>query len=209
MASRKNVMRPLHLILAILLVSVLFYLLVQVRLGYISCNLGRFSGVQGRVPWLDKDAKHLFEKIQSTEKFVDDIKSSIQNSELSSKEMYEQLHKLRGSAGQDLLAFASTTTDKHTRGDLLVRTDSNGVCNSHQPYCHTIKKRWVGENLWDLKIKDGSYEVRDWISLAEDGGGWMASYWKNHKGNIIPKYVYVVNVPTKNLILLSTAVGTS
>ena len=207
MASRKNVMRPLHLILAILLVSVLFYLLVQVRLGYISCNLGRFSGVQGRVPWLDKDAKHLLEKIQSTEKFVDDVKSSIQNSELSSKEMYEQLQKLRGSSGQDLLAFASITTDEHEKGTLLVRTGSSlAICDSVQPYCRTIKEDWVGKNLWDLRIQDGSYEVREWISLAEDGGGWMGSYWKNPLGEIIPKFVYVVNVPTKNLILLSTVI---
>ena len=210
MALRKNAMRPLHVILAVLLVSVLFYLLVQVRLGYISCNIGRFPGVQGRVPWLDKGTKYLDEKIQSTKKFVDDVKSSIQNSELSSKEMYEQLQKLRGSSGQDLLAFASITTDEHEKGTLLVRTGSSlAICDSVQPYCRTIKEDWVGKNLWDFKIKDGSYEVREWISLAEDGGGWMASYWKNHKGNIIPKYVYVVNVPTKNLILLSTAVGTS
>ena len=206
MAPRKDAMRPLHLIFAILFISVLFYLLVQVRLGYISCNFGRFPGIQGKVPWLEKGAKHLLEKIQSTEKFVDQVKSSIQNSELSSKKMYNKLQKLRGSEGQDLLAFASTTTDEHKKGDLLVRTGSVGLCDPHHPYCHTIKKSWVGTNLWDLKIKDGSYEVRDWINLAQSGGGWMASYWKNPMGDIKPKYVYVVNVPTKNLILLSTAV---
>jgi signal transduction histidine kinase len=82
-------------------------------------------------------------------------------------------------------------------------------CRSHSPYCHTLKKSWVGNNLWDLRINDGSYEVREWISLAEAGGGWMVSYWKNPVGYIIPKYVYVVNVPTKNLALITTVVGIS
>jgi hypothetical protein len=109
-----------------------------------------------------------------------------------------------------LLAFASTTTDKQEKGTLLVQSGSSlAICDSLQPYCRTIKAGWVGKNLWDLKIDDGSYEVREWISLAESGGGWMSSYWKNPLGYIIPKYVYVVNVPTKNLILLSTVVGTS
>jgi hypothetical protein len=206
MAPRKNIMRPLHLIFAIILVSVLFYLLVQVRLGYISCNLGRFPGVQGRIPWLEKYAA-THPKMQSTKNFVNQVKASIQNSDLSSKEMYKQLSKLEGPEGQDLLAFASTTTDEHEKGTLLVRTGSSlAICDSVQPYCRTIKEDWVGKNLWDLKIQDGSYEVREWISLAEDGGGWMGSYWKNPLGEIIPKFVYVVNVPTKNLILLSTII---
>jgi hypothetical protein len=209
MAPRRNVTKPLHTILAIILASVVFYLLVQVRLGYISCNLGRFSGVQGRAPWLEGHAKHFFEKMQSTKKFVEGVKSSIQNSKLTANEMYKKLGNLRGPEGQDLIALVSTTTDEYEKGTLLVRTDSVGVCDMHQPYCHTIKKGWVGKNLWDLKISDGSYEVREFISLAESGGNWMASYWKNSIGNIIPKYIYVVNVPTKNLILLSTVVGTS
>jgi len=199
-------MKPLHTILAIILVSVLFYLLVQVRLGYISCNLGRFPGVQGRIPWLEKYAS-THPKMKSTKNFVNQVKASIQNSDLSSKEMYKQLSKLEGPEGQDLLAFASTSTDEHEKGTLLVRTGSSlAICDSVQPYCRTIKEDWVGKNLWDLRIQDGSYEVREWISLAEDGGGWMGSYWKNPLGEIIPKFVYVVNVPTKNLILLSTVI---
>jgi hypothetical protein len=202
-------MKPLHVIFAIILVSVLFYLLIQVRLGYISCNLGRFPGVQGRAPWLEEDVNYLAVKLKSTEKFVAGVKSSIQNSKLSSNELYKKLENLTGSGGQDLLAFASTNNDKHEKGTLLVHTQDAGVCSSNSPYCHTIKKGWVGKNLWNLRIKDGSYEVKEWINLAEDGGGWMVSYWKNSLGYIIPKYVYVVNVPTKNLILLSTVVGTS
>jgi len=201
-------MKPLHTILAIILVSVLFYLLVQVRLGYISCDLGRFPGVQGRAPWILNDVDSLSVKLKSAKKFVDRVKSSVQNSELSSNEMYKKLENLIGPEGQDMVAFASTDNDEYEKGTLLVAGVA-AMCSSHSPYCHTIKKSWVGKNLWDLRIKDGSYEVREWISLAEDGGGWMVSYWKNSLGYIIPKYVYVVNVPTKNLILLSTVVGTS
>ena len=206
MARQKDIMRPLHTIFAVIFVAVLFYLLVQVRLGYISCNLGRFPGVQGRIPWLEKYAA-THPKMKSTKNFVNQVKASIQNSDLSSKEMYKQLSKLEGPEGQDLLAFASTSTDEHEKGTLLVRTGSSlAICDSVQPYCRTIKEDWVGKNLWDLRIQDGSYEVREWISLAEDGGGWMGSYWKNPLGEIIPKFVYVVNVPTKNLILLSTVI---
>jgi hypothetical protein len=209
MAPRKDDVRSLHIIFAVILVSVLFFLLMQVRLGYISCNLGRFPGVQGEAPWLEDHSKYLLEKMESTKSFVDKTKSSIQNSKLSPEKLYKHLGKQRGPAGEDLLAFASTTTDKHEKGTLLVRTDSVGVCNIHHPYCHTIKKRWLGKNLWDLRLDDGSYEVRNWISLAKSGGGWWAAYWKSPTGIIIPKYVYVVNVPTQNLILLSTMVGTS
>ena len=206
MARQKDIMRPLLTIFAVIFVAVLLYLLVQVRLGYISCNLGRFPGVQGRIPWLEKYAS-THPKMKSTKNFVNQVKASIQNSDLSSKEMYKQLSKLEGPEGQDLLAFASTNTDEHEKGTLLVRTGSSlAICDSVQPYCRTIKEDWVGKNLWDLRIQDGSYEVREWISLAEDGGGWMGSYWKNPLGEIIPKFVYVVNVPTKNLILLSTVI---
>ena len=207
MARQKDIMRPLHTIFAVIFVAVLFYLLVQVRLGYISCNLGRFPGIQGRVPWLEKYVEYEADKMKSTKKFVNQVKSSIQNSDMSSKEMYKQLSKLEGPEGQDLLAFASTSTDEHEKGTLLVRAgSSSAMCNSVQPYCRTINEDQVGKNLWDLRIQDGSYEVREWISLAEDGGGWMGSYWKNPFDEIIPKFVYVVNVPTKNLILLSTMI---
>ena len=139
MAPRKDMMRPLHLILAILLVSALFYLLVQVRLGYISCNLGRFPGVQGRAEWVERDAKHLALKMEPAKKFVTEVKSSIQNSKLSSKELYKKLENMTGPEGQDVVAFATTNNDEHEKGTLLAA----GVavtCGSNSPYCHTIKK---------------------------------------------------------------------
>ena len=89
-------------------------------------------------------------------------------------------------------------------GTLLVHGVSTDVfCDREFPTCNASGKKLIGKDLYNFKTAGGVYEVRLWLDIANNGGGWAAAYWKDPSGNFKPKYYYIRKVPNRDLVLAS------
>ena len=207
--SRKQAIIGLGYVLCILVMLVIVYLVIQWGLGNISCSFGRFPGVQGRLLITDESLKNYPILVHNTEEFVHGIKKQFLASSLSHTQTIDRLNEEEGKDGQPIMMIATETVLDQKRGELL-NTGRLGVnrhsctSQSQNPYCYRHLGKKKGDNLWNYLAPDGTYEIREWLAVArEKGHGWLGSYWRNDQGNIIPKYTYILNIPGKNLILVS------
>jgi len=92
----------------------------------------------------------------------------------------------------------------NNKGRLLVHGRSTDIfCDREFPTCNAKGHKLIGKDLYNFKTLGGIYEVRLWLEIAKNGGGWASAYWKNNVGEFEPKYYYIKNVPNKDLILAS------
>ena len=199
----KNPMEPLKLIIAIVLLCTIFYLIVQLRLGNIRCNIGYYPGVQGTVD-LDKhllqDASRLMEK---TEGQLKKIRYTMQRAPMTYETIVGKLQSESVNSDNLIDCYTLKDSPKYERGVLLFTNNSMSKCMADNPYCkssHTVS----GKSLLNYRGPDGVYKIRDYIKLANSGGGWMGSYWRDMGGAVSRIYTYVMPIPTRNVFMTSS-----
>ena len=207
--TRKQAFDGLRYVLCILVMLVIAYLVIQWGVGNISCSFGRFPGVQGKLLINDQSMKNFPKLVHSTEQFVNEIKKKFLASSLSRSQTIDLLNGEEGGDGQPIMMIATETVSDQQHGELLNTGWLNArkhSCTSlsQNPFCNRHLGNKKGESLWNYLAADGTYEVRDWLEIARTSGqGWMASYWRDGQGNITPKYTFILNIPGKNLMLVS------
>ena len=103
-----------------------------------------------------------------------------------------------------LIGYTTEYTDGKPKGTLVIHGVPTDVfCDANHPECDEGHKKMIGKDLYDFKTVDGVYEVRLWIDIAKEGGGWATTYWKDQWGKLRPKYYYIAPVPGRPYLLAS------
>ena len=66
---------------------------------------------------------------------------------------------------------------------------------------HGVNASLEGKNLYDFKDPNGVYLIRELISSAKEGGGFVEYAWKNTQGVVSPKLGYAALIPKWNWVL--------
>jgi hypothetical protein len=211
-------LEPLLVILAIIVCSTILFLVYQISQGTVSCNIGYFPGVQGRVELGAEELDKFPRLISQTIKFVEQAKTAVRNTSKSMKSISKYISGLKGPQGQYIISYTlgpDQSRDDHWQkgtpddfkkgaGTLFAHGTSDGFCDQNQPFCDDQRSFAIGENQWNVKNQSGFYPIRDWIKVAKQGGGWIGSFWRNGEGVIQPKYTYITVIPEKNILLASS-----
>ena len=210
-------LEPLLVILAIIACSTILFLVYQISQGTVSCNIGYFPGVQGRVELGAEEIETFPRLISQTIKFTEQAKTAIRNTSKSMKSVSKYISGLKGPEGQYIISYSlgpgKDTRDwqegsplgfKDKAGTLFAHGSSDGFCDEHHPFCDDQRNFAIGDNQWNLKNQSGFYPIRDWIEVAKQGGGWIGSFWRDGKGVVQPKYTYITVIPEKNILLASS-----
>ena len=209
-------LEPLLVILAIIVSSTILFLIYQISQGTVSCNIGYFPGVQGRVELGAEELEKFPRLVSQTIKFTEQAKTAIRNTSKSMKAVSKYISGLKGPQGQYIISYslgpgmASHWEDgtppsfREEAGTLFAHGASDGFCDQNHPFCDDQRTFKIGENLWNLKNQSGFYPIRDWIKVAKQGGGWIGSFWRDGSGVVQPKYTYITVIPEKNILLASS-----
>lgn len=208
-------LEPLLVILAIIACSTILFIAYQISQGTVSCNIGYFPGVQGRVELGAEEIVTFPRLVSQTIKFTEQAKTAIRNTSKSMKSVSKYISGLKGPQGQYIISYFLGTGQsgrftgpphgfKEKAGTLFAHGSSDGFCDESHPFCDDQRNLEIGDNLWNLKNRSGFYPVRDWIEVAKQGGGWIGSFWRDGKGVVQPKYTYITVIPEKNILLASS-----
>jgi len=144
------------------------------------------------------------QKAGVVKQFVDAAVAKASNKDVPELQLFDELTKEKSSLGGYLIGYQTETEGPTKIGTLVLHGVSTvDFCDASHPQCNDSKKTEVGKDLYNFKTVDGVHEVQLWISVAAQGGGWIAYYWKDPQGKMTPKYVYVKGVPSRNLLLAS------
>jgi len=196
---------------AIITAVLCFYLAIKWGRGDITCSFGKFPGVTGQLYMDHETIKALPKLMESTKKFVDDLKNEILGSKDSRNAMIKRLNGRRGPMGQQFMMIATLTTDDQVKGDMLTdvwqenrRSCRNSSIESSNPFCTANMLPKKGRNIINYMAPDGTYEVREWVDMAmRSGSAWSGAWWRNHVGVVVPKLYYIQNVPGADLMIVS------
>ena len=140
-------------------------------------------------------------KATITQSFVDLAVKEAEASTMSNAELFKRLTKTRSHDGGYLIAYQQSGTG---RGTLLLHgVPTKTFCDAEHPLCNDSGKSEVGKKLYNFRTVDGIKEVQFWIDLANNGGGWAATYWKDQNGFMKPKYYYIKPVANRNFFMAS------
>ena len=210
-------LKPLLTILAIIVASTIFFLIYQVYIGNISCNVGYFPGVQGQIDLSAEEIETFPKMVAQTMKFVSQAKMAIRNSSKSMPVISKYLSGLKGPQSQYIISYFIGTPSHRaapgvwgkefkdaSKGTLFAHGSADGFCDHTHPFCDDQREFKLGSNMWNFKNQSGFYPIRDWITTAKEGGGWIGSFWRNGRGVIQPKYTYIDIIPEKEILLASS-----
>ena len=141
------------------------------------------------------------EKADITRAFVDRAVSEAEAFSGPNKELFDRLTEDRSHDGGYLIAYQQSGEDKGTL--LLHGVPTKTFCDAEHPLCNDSGQSEVGKNLYNFETVDGIKEVQLWIEIANNGGGWAATYWKDPKGFMKPKYYNIRPVEGKNFFIAS------
>ena len=217
-AAANAALEPLLVILAIIVCSTILFLIYQISQGAVSCNIGYFPGVQGRVELGATELETFPRLVAQTIKFTEQAKTAIRNTSKSLKDVSKYISGLKGPQGQYMISYflgnpmkgrsprpeGMNSSFNEKAGTLFAHGSSDGFCDQNQPFCDDQRSFAIGDNMWNLKNQSGVYPIRDWIKAAKQGGGWIGSFWRDGKGVVQPKYTYITVIPEKNILLASS-----
>jgi len=65
-------------------------------------------------------------------------------------------------------------------------------------------KQYLGKNEYNLQDAKGKFMIREAITIAQEGGGWINYVWENPETQkLAKKHAYILPVPGKNYFLAS------
>ena len=190
----------------VVLVTVVAALALVALGAFVQYSLTKGSdGLVGRVVESNLPDKH---KAQSVREFVEAGVKKAQDKGISNQALFKELDKERSPVGGYMIGYQTKTDPNAAIGtQVLHGVSTKDFCDANHPMCNDKQSTEIGKDLYDFKTLNGVYEVRFWIKIAREGGGWIAYYWKNGKGEIVPKYVYIRGVPSRNILLASGYFG--
>ena len=117
---------------------------------------------------------------------------------------FERLDGMRGPGGAYLIGYSTQEIDDVAKGTMLFHgVPTTTFCDDNHPECDAKDQKMVGKNLYDFKTVGGVYEVRLWLDIAKEGGGWATTYWKDQWGRLRPKYYYIAPVEDRPYLIAS------
>lgn len=198
MRRKKNIvdisLKPLWLILLIILVSSIFYTIVQFSLGNISCNIGYLPGTQGEITLDNKISKRMEKNTSNIKNILMKTQKTLRSSHMKGQELENHIHD----SLKDVDFLVHGYFLENNKMNIFYTNHYNLDCTLKNIYCENLmnpsptnKKQYIERNT---QIK----------RIASSGGGWYASYWKrvNHKMEIL--YTYIIPVEDKNIILTAS-----
>ena len=140
-------------------------------------------------------------KANVTRSFVDAAVEQAEASHGNDRKLFKRLTEERSQDGGYLIAYQQSGANKGTL--LLHGVPTKTFCDADHPLCDDSQKSEVGKNLYNFETVNGVKEVQFWIDLANSGGGWAATYWKDDSGFMRPKYYYIKPVEGKDYFIAS------
>ena len=198
---------------AIITAVLCLYLAIKWGRGDISCSFGKFSGITGQLYVDHNSIKSLPKLMDSTTKFVKDLRDELLASKETRLNTIKRLNGRQGPMGQSFMMIATMTTDDQEKGDMLNDgwEDNHRDCrrseimpNAPNPFCTINMVPKKGKNLLNYRAPDGTYQVREWLQMAmKRGSAWSGAWWRNPVGVVVPKVYYILNVPGADLLIVS------